>query len=134
MASGPLYAGTPRAGAAVVATANTNVDGTGTVTTVFSAGANGSRVTRGVIQGRVAAGSTQANDTVNIFLHDGTNFFLLRSIEVPLGGAAIGAGEPNYHMTFEVDWQLPIGWSLRGATFTGGATATYVVTFFGGDY
>ncbi len=134
MASSPLYAGSPRAGSGIVTTANTAVDGTGTITTIFTAGANGSRITRGVIQGRVAAGSTQANDTVNIFIHDGTNFYLLKAVEIPVGGGVIAAGEPNYHTTFEIDWQLPTGYSLRASTFTGGATATYAVSFFGGDY
>lgn len=135
MASSALFIGAPRSSGIVVTTANTAVDGTGTIATVFTAGASaGSRLKRVIVQGRVAAGSTQAADTVNIFSHDGTTYTLLRAVLIPVGSGAIAAGVPNYHTSIEVDWELPIGYSLRASTYTGGATATYVVTAMGGDY
>lgn len=51
----PIFPITPNVGMGKVLTANTALDGTGTVTTVFTAGANGSRV-----------------DTINLW-HLGTN-------------------------------------------------------------
>ncbi|NBX74718.1 MAG: hypothetical protein EBQ89_10555, partial [Alphaproteobacteria bacterium] len=69
MATDPNFAGTPLAGNAQISTANTNRDGTGTLGTVVTAGASGSRIEEIVIE---ATGTTTAG-MIRLFLNDGTN-------------------------------------------------------------
>jgi hypothetical protein len=134
MASAPIYIGTPRASHASVVTANANYDGSGTLATIFTAGASGSRITTVTLTGKVAAAATQAADTVTLYIHDGTNARAVRNIAVPVGSGPIAAAVQNYTTTFAVDWQLPNAYSLRASTVVGGATGIYECCAFGGDY
>lgn len=66
----PIYVLTPSNGiASFVTGANTATDGTGTVSTVFTAGSNG-----GVFQGvRVKANGTNAASVMRIFINNGSS-------------------------------------------------------------
>lgn len=79
MATAAQYAATARTAAASVSTANTNRNGTGTIATVFTAGASGSRIDDIFI---VAQGTTTAN-VVRLFVNDGTTSWLWQEIIVP---------------------------------------------------
>ena len=119
-----------------VTTANTNVDGSGTLATVLTAASNGTRVDTIRVKGRVATGSTQAADTVRIFLHDGSTAKLWQDVAVPAGSGPIAAAVQNFETTITMppNFVLPNGWSIRASTHTGGATATYVVSAVGADF
>lgn len=135
MATAANFAAVPRSGVNTVNTANTNTDGTtGTRADIFAAGANGSRLDSLVIKGIVAEGSTQAADTVRIWLNNGTNAFLFREQLIPAGGGVVSATVANAEFTVPLGIQLPNGWKLQASTKVGGATASYHVTAFGGDY
>lgn len=117
MADKPAFAATPRLEVAQVSTANTNRDGTGTIVTVFTAGASGSRIRR--IEAK-ATGTTTAG-MVRIFLHDGTNARLFSELPVPaltpsgtiaaFRSALVEGINPGDLPLF-----LPSGWSIRAAT------------------
>lgn len=112
MASTPNYAGAPAVGVAVVSTANTNRDGSGTLGTVLTAGASGSRVDTIVVQ---ATGTTTAG-MVRLFVHDGTNARLWREVEI---GAVTPSGTVRaFRSEIELDQPLllPPNWSLRAST------------------
>jgi len=105
------YAATPRAAAGQVSTANTNRDGTGTLATVFTAGASGSRIDDIVV---IATGTTTAG-MVRLFLHDGTNARLWQ--EVPVSAATPSATVQAFATTLvNQGLLLPTGWSLRAST------------------
>jgi hypothetical protein len=127
MASTPNYAGTPRAGVAVIATANANRDGTGTLGTVLTAGSSGSRVDTIVVQ---ATGTTTAG-LVRLFLHDGTSARLWREVEVgavtPSGTVAAWRSE----LALDPPLLLPPSWSLRASTHN---AETFVVIALGADF
>lgn len=78
MAVQAQYAATPRSALGQVTTANTNRDGTGTIATIFTAGASGSRVDDIYI---VATG-TVTTGVVRLFINDGTNTRLWQEILV----------------------------------------------------
>lgn len=78
MADNPAFAVTPRISTVNVATANTNRDGTGTVATLITGAATGTRIAEIVIKARVTTTAGQ----VRVFLHDGTNFFFFDEIAV----------------------------------------------------
>lgn len=112
MATSPQYAAIPKIGATAISTANTARDGSGTIGTVFSAGASGSRVERVVIK---ATASTTAG-IVRIFLHDGSSARLIS--EVPVQAITVSANVPSFEteVIFEDGMVLPTGYSLRAST------------------
>lgn len=78
MADSPAFAVTPRLAAVNIATANTNRDGTGTVATLITGAATGTRIAEIVVQAR---GTTTAG-MVRVFLFDGTTYRFLDEISV----------------------------------------------------
>lgn len=80
MATNANYASTPRAASAVLSTANTNRDGTGTIVTILSGGASGTRVD----DIRISATGTTTAGMIRFFLSldGGTTSRLL--FEVPV--------------------------------------------------
>lgn len=78
MAAEPVFAVTPRIGAVNVATANTNRDGTGTVATLITGVAAGTRIAEIVVQARV----TTTAGMVRVFLFDGTTYRFFDEISI----------------------------------------------------
>jgi hypothetical protein len=85
MALEPAFAVTPQIGAVNVATANTNRDGTGTVATLITGAATGTRIAEIVVQARV----TTTAGMVRIFLYDGTTYRFWD--EVAIAAATVSA-------------------------------------------
>jgi hypothetical protein len=134
MATTPNFTATPRASSVAVSTANANRDGTGTIATVFTAGASGSRIESVVI---VATATTTAG-MIRLFLHDGTNarlfdevpvIALTPSATIPAWSATLGNIAPL--STARYPLFLPSGWSLRAATNN---AESFVVHAIGGDF
>lgn len=130
------FASTPRAGGNLVNTANTNTDGTGggSFPSLFAAGASGSRIDTVSIKAIVAAGATQAADSVRLWVSDGANKRLFKEQIIPAGSGVVSTTNPNYETTLTLGIVLPNGYSLLASTHIGGATASYHVTVFGGDF
>jgi len=111
MASNAQYAATPAGAMAVISAANTARDGTGTIVTVETAGASGTRIDDITI---TATGTTTAG-MVRLFLHDGTNARLWR--EVPVTGITPTASVQAFTATLSnLALVLQTGWSLRAST------------------
>lgn len=130
MATDPSFAATPRAAVAAVSTANTARDGTGTMATVFTAGAGGSKVEEITVK----ATGDPADSVVTVFLHNGATAFLFD--EFDLGDpAAASTTIAGYTMTRTYpNLLLPSGWSIRAA-ITVALTAGVINVFaFGGDF
>lgn len=109
----PIYHDNKNVAAVAISTANTGRDGTGTLGTVMTAGANGSAITRVDV---VAPGTTTAG-MVRLFLDNGSAKFLIKEI-------AITAITPSASLPgFADSWTpggdglcLPTGWSLKAST------------------
>ncbi len=108
----PIFTGTFPASSVSIATANTARDGTGTIGTVVTFGANGNRVDMVRV---VAAGTTTAG-VIRLWLHDGATYYLLKELLVT-------AITPSTTVAvFEAEWIptvplcRPTGWSLRVST------------------
>lgn len=127
MATAPAFAAIPNRGSAVASTANTNRDGTGTLATVFTAGASGSRIDYVRLQARV----TTAAGTVRLFLSDGTNVNLLKE-QVTVGATVSGtvAGE-SYDYIPASPLILKASETLKACPNNSEA---WVITAFGGDF
>ena len=117
MSTTAQYASTPRQAIAAIATANTAKDGTGTLGTVFTAGASGSRIDAINIKATV----TTTAGMVRLFVHNGTSAFLLT--EVSVIAVTSSATAPSWEaqmntntMTQILPLLLPTGYSLRAST------------------
>lgn len=129
MASTPNFSATPRTAVGQVSVANANRDGTGTVVTIFTAGASGSRVDAVTVEAIV----TTTAGMVRLFLHDGTNARLFDEIAVsavtPSGTVAAFRQQNVYSLVQPI--MLPNGWSVRAATNN---AETFNVFVHGGDF
>lgn len=132
MSTSAQYASTPKCGVGQVSVANTNRDGTGTIVTVFSAGASGSRIDAINIK---ATGTTTAG-MIRLFIHDGADARLLTEVPVtaitPSGTLPSWEAQLNTNtMTQVLPLVLPTGYSLRAATNN---AETFNVIALGGDF
>lgn len=134
MAASPNFSATPRVAIGALSAANTNRDGTGTIVTVFTAGASGSRIDGIVIQ----ASATTTAGMVRLFIHDGTNarlydevpvFAVTPAASVPAWSAALGNNAPLSNGRYPL--VLPTGYSLRATTHNAEAFNVHAI---GGDF
>lgn len=104
MATQAAYASTPVAAVVNIATANNSRTGSGTLGTLLTGGANGTRVDD--IQ--IKAAQTTTAGTVRIFLSldGGTNKYLLTEVAVPANTASSSNPAWTYTMT-NLGWLLP---------------------------
>ena len=114
MATAPAFASTPRAASALLGAVETDLQVPTTTSTVFTAGASGSKVEEIVVQASKATGliATTVAGLVYIFLHDGTTYHLFDTITVTAITASATVpgfrGSNRYANLF-----LPSGWSVR---------------------
>jgi hypothetical protein len=127
MATTPNFTATPRIGLGQVTAANTARDGTGTIATIFTAGANGSRIDWIEI---TATGTTTTN-VVRLFLNDGTNNRLLDEVLVTAITPSTSTEVFRQQIVYNNPLVLPTGWSLRASTNN---AETYNIFAFGGDF
>ena len=133
MATTPNYTNGPRCGIGQATAANTNRDGTGTIATVFTAGASGSRIDKIDAQ---AVGTTTAG-MLRWYIHDGTNARLL--FETPVLAITPSGTLPAWRATMQQNGMnpelfpilLPTGFSLRVSTHN---AETFNCIATGGDF
>lgn len=129
MASAPVFATAPKIWAAAVSTANTNRDGTGTIATVGTAGASGTKIERIVVK----ATADPADGVVILWLYDGSTYWMFDEFDTgdPAAGSSTVAAwreERAY-----ADLVLPSGWSLRAQNTVALTAGTFAVMAFGAD-
>lgn len=124
MATAPVFVGTPKTWQAALSAANTNRDGTGTLVTVMSAGASGSRIDK---LRAVASGTTTAG-VIRYFINDGTNKYLYkeRLVTAITPSATVAVFEDE----ITINENIPTGWSLMAGTHNAEA---FKVFASGGD-
>jgi hypothetical protein len=101
---------TANTGMVVISTANSNLDGTGTLGTVLTAASNGTLVKRITVkaQGNVTQGM------VRLFVYDGTNTRLLEEILIP--AVTQGSTEMSFEQTIECNYRLQATYVLKAST------------------
>jgi hypothetical protein len=126
----PIFLLTPNVGATSVSTANTSRSGSGTIATVFTAGANGSKINQITIK----ATDDPADSTVVFFLHDGSNFFVFD--EWDIGNPAAGSTTVASYTESRVyaNLVLPNLWSLRASITVAPTGGVVNVIAMGGNY
>jgi hypothetical protein len=133
MSTSAQYASTPKIGSALLTTADTSLTAPTTVGTVFTAGASGSRIDYIDVQGV----ATTVAGLVNLFIFDGTNYFLYTQVPIQAitssttAAAFISVLSSNGNANI-LPINLPTGYSLRATTSV--AQTGIRVTALGGDY
>jgi len=101
---------TAKTGIVTISTANTNLDGTGTLGTVLTAGANGTLIKTVTFQGL----GTTTHGMLRLFITGGGNTRLLMEVEVP---AVIRAGtDPAFAVTVPLNFCLQDTYVLKAST------------------
>ena len=113
----PIFTLTPIIGMAEISTANTALDGSGTLGTVVTGGTNGTRITRITIQ----ATATTTAGVIRLFIADnaGTpNIRLWREVLVPAitPSTTVLAFISTISLTGEAAVHLPASYTLRAST------------------
>lgn len=127
-ATSPIFTDTVRYAAATISTANTNRDGTGTIGTVFTAGADGSLISKV----RANAIVTTTAGMVRLYVYTGSVYYLIAELTVDaitVSGTVAAWVE---------DWTppggsllLPSGHSLRASTHN---AESFNIHAIGGDF
>jgi hypothetical protein len=133
MSTSAQYASTPKVGSALLTTADTSLTAPATVGTVLTAGASGSRIDYIEVIGV----ATTVASLVNLFIYDGTTYFLWQ--QVPVLAITTSTTAPSFAATLSsnsnaniMPLNLPTGYSLR-ATTTIAQTGVRVIAY-GGDF
>lgn len=106
----------PKFGSTIISTANTNLNGTGTIGTVYAAGVsptyNGSSISTINIKSTVNV----TPGMIRIFINNGTTSFLFKEIIVP--SVTVSATDQSFNKTipFEDDFDLQPGYSIGAST------------------
>lgn len=108
----PIFTDTARSDVAQVSAANTARDGTGTIVTIFTAGADGSWIHDIEI---VATGTTTAG-VVRLFIHDGSNARLWKEVLVSAITPSTTVEVFRAIFTPRIPKRLPSGYSMRAST------------------
>jgi hypothetical protein len=117
---------TDNTGYAVISTANSNLDGTGTLATVITGASNGTCVRTVTIK---AIGTT-TKGMVRLFIEDSTptNTDLVAEIEIP---AVVPSGtRESFSTVLETDFYLKSGYKLRASTQN---AESFIITAEGQD-
>jgi hypothetical protein len=131
----PIFPLTPKIGygSATLQTANTAKDGTGTVTTIMTAGANGSRVD----YVRVRATGTNTATVLRVFINNGSDTTVAANnvlfTEATIAATTLSEVAALAETTIQLDLPLPAGYKLTCAIGTTVA-ALLVVSSVHADY
>lgn len=101
---------TANTGMVTISTANSNLDGTGTLGTLLTAAANGTLVKS--ITFKAQANTTQG--MLRLFIYDGSNTRLVQEIEVP--AVTKSAQEPSFETTIQCNFRLMASDVLKVST------------------
>lgn len=130
MATTPAFAVTPRIGTGSVSTANTNRDGTGTIVSIITGAASGTRINEVVIQ----ATGDPADSIVTVYLNDGVSSTLFDEIDI--GDPAAASTTVAGYRTRRIYDNLVLpsaSWSLRAAITVSPSAGVVNVIALGAD-
>ena len=127
MAAAPIFIGTIKSPTAQISTANTGRDGTGTLGTVYTAGALGGRIDKLIIQ---ATGTTTAG-TIRLFIGS-TGQFLIQEISVVATTPSATVPAWSAEVVFEQGLTLQATYLLKAGTEK--AETFNVTVVNGGDF
>lgn len=130
MATQPAYAATPNNGSALLGAAETSLTVPTTTSTIFTAGASGSKIE----EIRVTGIATTVAGLVYVFLHDGSNYRLFDTVTITATTASTSVSPFTLGARQYDNLILKTGWSLRASQSIAGNASLLVFHAFGGDF
>ena len=133
----PIYVLTPKISWSTITAANTALDGSGTVATVFTGATNGSYVTSIIVKSYTTT-ATSAAATFRIFVNNGStnatpaNNTLIRDFVLTAVTASNTASTLNWE--FPINFMLPASYVLNCTIATVAGSSGFALTAIGGDY
>lgn len=104
---------TANTGMVTISTANSNLDGTGTLGTVITA--SGSSTPGTLIKSiTIKATGNTTQGMVRLFVYDGTNTRLMAEVEIP--AVTKGANDPAFEITMQTNFALKAQYSIKAST------------------
>lgn len=132
MASSPSFTSTPRLDSNQAVTAETSLTAPTNAVLVFTAGANGSLITRIDVSQSIDTGGT-FNDTVLLYWYNGSSYMLWKAVDVD--GVDVVAGAPPFQTSLLFAEGLPVPGSGCNRLYAGiYAGNDCTVTAYGGDF
>lgn len=105
---------TAQTGMQTISTANSNLDGNGTLSSAIITGASNGTLIKTVT---VKATGNTSQGMVRLFIYNGDVNFLVSEIEIP--AVTKSATDPAFEITVPLDYALESGWSLKASTEVG---------------
>lgn len=102
---------TANTGMRTISTANSNLDGSGSISEAIITGASNGTIIKTVT---IKAIGNTTHGMVRLFIYDGSNTKLASEIEIP--AVTKSSVDPAFEITIPVDYALKSGWSLRAST------------------
>lgn len=128
MAAAPVFIGTPKTWQGALSAANTErIFSAGTLVTIVTAGASGSRIDTI----RIIASATVTAGVVRLWIDDGTNKRLFKEVMVPATTPSTSVETFTQDLSFPDGFVLPTGWSLKASTHN---AENFNVIARGGDF
>lgn len=121
----PIFPKSPDIGQVTISTANANRDGTGTIGTVYTAGADGAYIETVVVK---ATGNTTAG-IVRLYIYDGVSVYTL-IYEMAVDAITPSGTVLSYFREYYIGKRLEAGYSLRASTVN---AESFVITAFAGS-
>ncbi|HYG53369.1 MAG TPA: hypothetical protein VD905_20870 [Flavobacteriales bacterium] len=98
-----------------ISTANTNLDGTGTLGTVITGASNGTLIKNVYIKATDTGNASIAQGMIRLFIYDGSaNTRLLMEIDVP--NASQSSTDPSWETCIPLNYHLKSGYVLKAST------------------
>ncbi|MFA6080755.1 MAG: hypothetical protein WC753_04765 [Candidatus Gracilibacteria bacterium] len=133
----PIYVLTPKVQWDFITAANTALDGTGTVATVYTAGSNGAYVTNIIVKSNTTT-ATSAAGALRLFINNGStnatpaNNTLIREFVLTTVTASDTTATLNWE--FPINFMLPAGYKIFATIATVAGSSGFALTAIGGDY
>jgi hypothetical protein len=102
---------TANTGMQTISTANSNLDGSGTLSSAIITGASNGTLIKTVT---IKSIQNTTHGMVRLFIYDGSNTKLAAEIEIP--AVTKSATDSAFEITIPVDFALKSGWSLKAST------------------
>lgn len=135
MATTPAYAATVNNGAALLGTAETDLQSPAQTSTILTAGASGTKIEEIDVQASKSGSliATTVAGLVYLFLYDGSNYRLFDTIAVTATTASTTVAPFRLSKVYN-NLVLKSGWSLRASQSIAGNASILECQAFGGDY
>lgn len=101
---------TANTGMALVSTANSNLDGTGTTVTLLTGASNGTLLKNLTIKSI----DETTEGMIRLFMYNGANYYLLDEIRIP--PTKKSGTWPAFEISFELNFSIEAGYSIKAST------------------